>query len=155
MSGYQDYGFVQVLPKRYLFDTGILRHYREAPVPPINLIDSISAVQRKPLGGILENQVAIELARKTSELHGWKKSPSGMEIDFIFRHKNVLVPVECKAATRIKKTHLKGILAYLRMYDQKKGVVVSLSPYERILIDGRFEVVNIPLYMAEIIWDLE
>jgi predicted AAA+ superfamily ATPase len=143
------------LPKRYLFDTGILRHYREAAVPPIGLIDSISAEQRKPLGGIVENQVAIELARKTPELHGWKKSPSGMEIDFILRHSDVLVPIECKAATRIKKTHLKGILSYLKMYDQKKGVVVSLSPYEHIHIDGGFEVVNIPLYMAEGIWDKE
>lgn len=142
------------LPKRYLFDTGILRHYREAAVPPIGLIDSIGPELRKPLGGIVENQVAIELARKTSDLHGWKKSPSGMEIDFIFRQGDVIVPIECKAATRIKHTHLKGILSYLRMYDLKKGVVVSLSPYEHIYLDGGFEVVNIPLYMAENIWDL-
>lgn len=40
------------------------------------------------------------------------------------------------------------------MYDLKKGVVVSLSPYEHIYLDGGFEVVNIPLYMAENIWDL-
>ncbi len=137
------------LPKRYLFDTGILRHYRESAVPRIGLIDSISSEQRKPLGGIVENQVAIEISRKTSELYGWKKSSSGMEIDFILRHNDVLMPIECKAATRIKKTHLKGILSYLKMYNQKKAVVVSLSPYETILIDGGFEVVNIPLYMAE------
>ena len=77
-----------------------------------------------------------------------------MEIDFIFRQGDVIVPIECKAATRIKKTHLKGILSYLRMYDQKKGIVVSLSPYEHIYCDGGFEVINIPLYMAESIWDL-
>ncbi|WP_299976342.1 AAA family ATPase [Desulfobacula sp.] len=142
------------LPKRYLFDTGILRHYREAAIPSISLIDSINPDLRKPLGGIAENQVAIELARKTSGLHGWKKSPSGMEIDFILQRGDDIVPIECKTATRIKKTHLKGILSYLRMYDQKKGVVVSLSPYEHIDYDGGFEVVNIPLYMAESIWDL-
>ena len=142
------------LPKRYLFDTGILRHYREAAVPPIALIDSTGPDLGKLLSGIIENQVAIELARNTSDLNGWKKSPSGMEIDFILRHKDVIVPIECKAATRIKKTHLKGILSYLKTYDQKKGVVVSLSPYEHIDYDGGFTVVNIPLYMAESIWDL-
>ncbi len=141
------------LPKRYLFDTGILRHYREAAVPSISLINSISAEQRKPLGGIVENQVAIELSRKNSELHGWKKSPSGMEIDFIFRRGDIHVPVECKAATRIKKTHLKGLRSYLRMYDQKVGIVVSLSLYERIHLDGGLEIINIPLYMAEKIRD--
>ncbi|MCF6290521.1 MAG: hypothetical protein L3J03_05965 [Desulfobacterales bacterium] len=62
------------------------------------------------------------------------------------------MPIECKAATRIKKTHLQGILSCLRMYDQKKGIVVSPSPYERIHLDGGYEVVNIPLYMAERIW---
>jgi len=36
------------LPKRYLFDTGILRHYREAAVPSIGLIDSIGSGLRKP-----------------------------------------------------------------------------------------------------------
>ncbi len=142
------------LPKRYLFDTGMLRHYREAAVPAIGLIDSISAEQRQPLGGIVENQMAIELARKTSELYGWKKSPSGMEIDFILRHGDLFIPIECKATTRIKKTHMKGTLTYLKLYNQKKGVVVSLSPYEHIHLDGGFEIVNIPLYLGEKIWDL-
>jgi uncharacterized protein len=142
------------LPKRYLFDTGILRHYREAALPAIDLIDSIGAEQRKPLGGIIENQVAIELARQSTELHGWKKSPSGMEIDFIIRHGDNLLPIECKVSTKIKKTHMKGILSYLRLYNQKKGIVVSLSPYESIQLDGGFEIVNLPLYMAERIFDL-
>jgi predicted AAA+ superfamily ATPase len=142
------------LPKRYMFDTGILRHYREAAVPAIGLIDSISTEQRKPLGGIIENQAAIELSRKNPELHGWKKSPSGMEIDFIYRDGDVPIPIECKAATKIKKTHLKGIISYLRMYGRQKGVVISLAPFERICLEGGFEVVNIPLYMAESIFDL-
>ena len=137
------------LPKRYLFDTGILRHYREAAVPSIGLIDSIGAELRKPLGGIVENQVAIELARKTAELNGWKKSPSGMEIDFILRVADMFVPIECKATTSIKKTHLKGILSYLKMYNQKKGLVISLAPYKRIDLPDGIEIVNIPLYMAE------
>lgn len=142
------------LPKRYLFDTGILRHYREAAVPSIELLNSTGTELRKPLGGIIENQVAIELARKNSDLHGWKKSPSGMEIDFLFQHKDIVMPIECKAATKIKKTHLKGILSYLRMYDQKKGVVISLSPFEHILMDGGVEITNIPLYAAENILDM-
>lgn len=137
-----------------IFRTGISGNFAVRLLQTMNKILSVGPELRKPLGGIVENQVAIELARKTSDLHGWKKSPSGMEIDFILQHGDVIVPIECKAANRIKKTHLKGILSYLRMYDQKKGVVVSLSPYEHIDYGGGFEVVNIPLYMTESILGL-
>jgi predicted AAA+ superfamily ATPase len=137
------------LPKRYIFDTGILRHYREAAVPAISLLDTVAPELRKPLGGIVENQVAIELARKTSDLNGWKKSPSGMEIDFVLPVAGALMPIECKAATRIKKTHLKGVVTYLRQYGLKRGLVISLAPHKRFTFSGGIEVVNIPLYMAE------
>ncbi len=142
------------LPKRYLFDTGILRHYREAAIPSIGLLDPAGSEIRKPLGGIIENQAAIELARRNSDLHGWKKSPSGMEIDFLFQHMDLVIPVECKAAKQIKKTHLKGILSYLKMYGQKKGVVISLAPHVIFDMGGGVEIINIPLYSAENIWDI-
>jgi hypothetical protein len=60
------------LPKRYLFDTGVLRHLRDKVVPPISLAGTLNAAERRPLGGIVENQAAIELADRFGELAGWK-----------------------------------------------------------------------------------
>ena len=53
----------QYLPKRYLFDTGVLRHLRESAVPPIGVAMSGPVAIRTILGGVIENQTAIELAK--------------------------------------------------------------------------------------------
>jgi hypothetical protein len=71
------------LPKRYLFDTGLLRHFRELGMPSIDVLNTRAATARGPLGGGLENQVAVELARGGATLCGRKKTPSGGEIDFL------------------------------------------------------------------------
>jgi predicted AAA+ superfamily ATPase len=73
------------LPKRYLFDTGLLRYLRESAVPDIHILETVDSNVRKSLGGVLENQVAIDLARQGLVLNGWKKTPSGGEIDFIVK----------------------------------------------------------------------
>ena len=132
-------------PKRYLFDTGILRHWRESTVPGIGIRGTVDAAQRRPLGGVLENQVAIALHHQWGSLKGWKRSSTGSEIDFISGNRDGKFPVECKAALEIKLTHLKGLRVYLDLYDLPVGYVVSFDRYRKIAIDGR-TVVNIPAY---------
>lgn len=133
-------------PKRYLFDTGLLRRLREAAVPQIKIIDTMAMAERRPLGGILENQVAIAIHHQTRVLHGWKRSSAGSEIDFIIEHQNQRIPVECKAAIKIKMNHLKGLRAYLESYEIGRGVVVSFAPYQEIKVDGRI-ITNVPAYL--------
>ncbi len=133
-------------PKRYLFDTGLLRQLREAAVPRISILDTIEMAQRRPLGGVLENQVAIALHHQMGVLRGWKRSSSGREIDFVVEQRNLNIPIECKAALKIKMTHLRGLRAYLESYDLKFGVVVSFAPYQQIQVDGRV-ILNIPAYL--------
>ena len=135
------------LPKRYLFDTGLLRCLRETAVPSIDVVETLDSASRTPLGSIIENQTAIDLVSMGFDLSGWKKSSSGMEIDFIIKNRKALVPVECKAALRIHKTHLKGLLEYLGLYGLRVGVIVSLSPFEKIE-SGNRTIFNIPLYMS-------
>jgi predicted AAA+ superfamily ATPase len=118
------------LPKRYLFDTGLLRHFRELGMPPINVLKTRSSAARGPLGGGLENQVAIDLARGNAPLCGWKKTPSGGEIDFLLTRARKTVPVECKASLSLDRRSLRGIADYLSEYDQALGVIVSFAPYE-------------------------
>jgi predicted AAA+ superfamily ATPase len=137
------------LPKRYLFDTGVLRHLREAAVPSIRVLDTLDANARRPLRGILENQVAIELAQQFGELNGWKKSPSGTEIDFVIKTKSAAYPVECKAALRVERRHLRGVRDYLVIYGMKTGFIVSLSPLGVFQLPDRMKIFNLPAYLIE------
>jgi uncharacterized protein len=138
------YGY---LPKRYLFDTGILRHFRETSVPSISLIENAGPEIRTAIGGTIENQVAIDFARNNAELSGWKKTSSGMEIDFIIKVNNNPYPCECKAAMRIKDQHLRGVAEYMELYNVKRGFIVSAAPYRVINVKPGV-IVNIPLYAA-------
>lgn len=137
------------LPKRYLFDTGILRHFREAAVPSIRLAHTLSADSRGPLGGIIENQVAIELSRPGLPICGWKKSSSGTEIDFVHQASGVHVPIECKAALSINIKHARGLCEYMRIYGQATGVIVSLAPQSTLPVAGGARILNVPVYLAE------
>jgi len=135
-------------PKRYLFDTGVMREMRESAVPSLRLLGKGDPAVRTALGGVIENQVAIELSRQGERLAGWKKSSAGAEIDFVVKDGDGVMPVECKATVRIKGTHLGGIRGYLRQYGLHTGVIVSLAPYERIAGGEGMIIYNVPLYCA-------
>ncbi|OGS33342.1 MAG: hypothetical protein A2293_08700 [Elusimicrobia bacterium RIFOXYB2_FULL_49_7] len=140
-------------PKRYFFDSGILRELRESAIPSIALLDGSDSSVRTVLGALIENQTAIELSRRNDSLTGFKKSSSGLEIDFIVKKGEMTFPVECKATLQIRGTHLKGVLAYLDMFNLKTGVVISLAPYGEIACSGNRKVINVPLYAAEHLYD--
>lgn len=141
------YGY---LPKRYLFDTGILRHLRESAVPSVGVLSTISTAARTPLGGVLENQLAIDLMRLHGGVSGWKRSSAGTEIDFVLKGAEGSVPIECKAALVVNKRHLKGLADYLGLYSLPRGYVVSFAPGAHIDIEQRV-IWNIPAYRAEAI----
>ena len=62
-------------------------------------------------------------------LCGWKKTPSGGEIDFLLTRKRQTVPVECKASLSLDGRSFRGIADYLQEYDQPLGVIVSFAAY--------------------------
>jgi predicted AAA+ superfamily ATPase len=136
-------------PKRYLFDTGVLRDYREQAFPWLKLLDRTNPAARVVLGGVVENQTAVELARENADLSGWKKSSVGTEIDFVVKTAEGAVPVECKASLKIKGGYLKGVLDYMQGFNIKKGFLVSLAPFRVIPCPDAASVTNVPLYSAE------
>jgi uncharacterized protein len=142
-------GSHRYLPKRYLFDTGVLRHFREAAVPSLRLVNSLSAGARTPLGGILENHVAIELHRRGQSLCGWKKTSSGTEIDFVYQAESRVVPLECKATLTANLKHTRGLCSYMEFYGLDSGVIVSLAPQAELHLSRGGTIVNIPAYLAE------
>ena len=60
---------------------------------------------------------------------GWKKTPSGGEIDFVVARNRQTVPVECKASLSLDGRSFRGIADYLAEYDQPLGVIVSFAAY--------------------------
>ncbi len=137
------------LPKRYMFDTGVLRHFREAAVPSIRLAGSLPAAARTPLGGIIENQTSIELSRSGKAVYGWKKSSSGVEIDFVRKTPTASLPIECKASVVVNLRHTRGLCEYMRLYEQDSGVIVSLAPLGVLEPTGGGRIHNFPAYLAE------
>lgn len=137
------------LPKRYMFDTGILRRLRESAWPSISVIRTLSSASRIPLGGALENQCAIDISRFSETVSGWKKYSSGCEIDFIVKKRDIPVPVECKASLKFDRKHIRGMLDYMSEYNVGTGILVSLAPYQQIDVHGTGKIINIPAYMLE------
>lgn len=136
------------LPKRYLFDTGVLRELRESAVPAISAVHTLSSAARTPLGAVVENQTAIELARNGRALSGWKKTPSSAEIDFIVKRNGAAVPVECKAALAVNRKHMRGVVEYLRLHGLTAGTLISFAPCSMTAADA-FEITNLPAYLLE------
>ena len=136
-------------PKRYLFDTGVLRHLRESAVPTISALGSATPAVRTLLGGVVENQTAIDIARQGFEVSGWKRTSSGNEIDFVIPADGSAVPIECKASLTISRRHMRGLSGYLEFYSQPKGALVSLAPYMETPCGDRRSIVNVPAYLLE------
>lgn len=138
-------------PKRYLHDLAMINRFRAVAAPPLSLINTVSPALRTPLGGAFENAVLIHLLSGLSayaEVATWKQgSSNGMEVDFIVESGDARIPVECKAATTLKRSHYSAVLAYLRAAQQHVGLVVSAAPFEQIETDGK-RIINLPVYLA-------
>ena len=137
------------LPKRYLFDTGLLRHLRETAVPPIGLTGGKPAL-RSLLGGVIENQVAVDLVRAQPRLTGWKRASAGNEIDFVVQASgSTTVPLECKAGLEADRRFLRGLRAYLDDHPVGMAVLVSLAPASTFDFDDGQRAVWLPAYATE------
>lgn len=146
--GPQPEGTTLFHPKRYLFDLGMLSHLRTFGVPPLALLKTLDPIHRKSLGGVLENLVAFHLIGLGYILVGWKKDPSGMEIDFILKHKNSTIPLECKSSLQTKETHLKGLKTYMQEYALPLGILVNGDRFHVRRYDFG-KIIVLPLYALE------
>ncbi len=138
------------LPKRYLYDIGILRSLRETVTPRLSIINSLDEKLRIPIGGLIENFVLIELLRNKSRFHNissWKKSnKDSIEVDFIYKNKDQTYPIEVKASVKIHNRHFKNLIHYLNEQNLHQGLLVSLAEFKKLKI-GDKEIINIPAYL--------
>lgn len=142
------------LPKRYLHDLGVVNLMRSQPAPTMSMLKTISPELRTPLGGVFENAALISLLHgKTAKksIYTWKKdSKTRIEVDFVLDHRETRekIPVECKAAMKLKRKHFANLLQYLRSSGQKTGVIISGAPFETFLFEDDLTIINAPIYLA-------
>ncbi len=140
------------LPKRYLYDLGVVNLMRAQAVPTLSMLESLNPGLRSPLGGLFENAALLNMLNGKSakkSIYTWKKDgKSNIEVDFIFNLSNKKIPIECKATLSLKSKHFANVLQYLRLSEQKTGIIISASPYDIFEFDGGIKVINIPIYLA-------
>ena len=90
-------------------------------------------------GSLTENYVAQELAQQHQRLHYWS-SGNQAEIDFIFRHEDIIYPMEVKSGYSKQK---KSLLSFRDKFHPK--FLLRTSPQNLDKQDG---FINLPLYLV-------
>lgn len=78
---------------------------------------------RQDKGGLYENFIATEIAKKGVEVRYWR-TKSKAEVDFVVEEKGAVIPVEVKSGLK-KPKFTKSFLSFLSSYKPKRGLVLS------------------------------
>ncbi len=139
------------LPKRYLYDIGVLRLLRDTAIPNISVIHTTDEMLRTPLGGLIENAVLLELLQTQHGYHSitsWKKNnKENIEVDFILNTGHLTIPIEVKACLKATERHCKNIVHYLKTFKLETGYLISLDKKKEFIIDGK-KIINLPAYSS-------
>ncbi len=136
-------------PKRYLYDPGLANDLRLTVLPRIDILASLNAAQRTPLGGLVENVLATELVASNQVLTGWKQGSNSYEVDFVYKTKaGEAIPIECKAALQTKPRDVRGLAEYAARRGSSSGILVNLDQPGTLETATGLRVMHIPLYMV-------
>lgn len=135
---------IQITPKFYFFDVGIVNHLAKR-----KLIE----LKSEAIGKAFENWVFHELQCHRSyrnpdlELSYWRLS-SGIEVDFILN--DLEAAIEVKAVTRVHSDHLKGLRELAKEHPQcGRRIVVSLEAHSSRTEDG-IEIMNYREFLEQL-----
>jgi predicted AAA+ superfamily ATPase len=138
-------------PKRYLYDLGIAQEVREMPFPPLSIATTNNPALRTQLGGLFENMVLLQLFSSQSSdayVSGWKKnSNEDVEVDFVWRLEDSVIPIECKASLKVSKRSFSALKQYLRLTNTNLAILVSAAPYS-VHHEDDLTLVNLPIYLV-------
>lgn len=114
-------------PKRYLYDVGILHDLRLKGLKKISIADLTSPLLRTPLGGIIENTLAISLNAQFESVFGIRLGQQS-EIDFGVECENEIIPIECKMNFKCKENYLLSLETYLKQFQGRQGILFYGGP---------------------------
>lgn len=120
--------------KIYLSDVGLL-----STLSNVNYKDILLSEDNIFKGALTENYIAQTLMSNKKNLYYFKPTQN-MEIDFIAKIEDELVPIEVKSGTHVKATSLK---AYMEKHSSKFNIRISYKNFG--INNGIF---SVPLYAA-------
>lgn len=123
--------------KIYMADIGLLISMLEEGTQSSILNGNLFSYK----GAIYENLVADIFGKMGRKLYYYHKE-SGIELDFVMRHKGECVPVECKALSGNAKS-LRTVLNHPEKYHVERAI--KLGDYN---IGQKNNMVTLPMYMA-------
>ncbi|MCG2725163.1 MAG: ATP-binding protein [Elusimicrobia bacterium] len=109
-------------PKYYFFDLGVRNSMARLPLAP-ELINSQK-------GRLFEHAIILEIINRVRSLKlNWKvlywRTSSGLEVDCVIDTGEELIPVEIKASSKISSVDAKGVVAFIKEYENaKRGFVI-------------------------------
>lgn len=127
--------------KIYLFDTGILKQMAGVGNKAILLDEDF---QFK--GALAENFILQQLKQNQEIEPRYYSVAGGMELDFLLQKDDEIIPVEVKAGKNKNASSFKN---YISKANPKCAIRFSRMNYKK-----QDNLVNIPLYLAERMWDL-
>lgn len=124
---------------------------RNMPFPRLSILDTADQALRTQLGGLFENAVLLNMmsfANGYPSISSWKKKSSlDVEVDFIWRVGNSLIPIECKAVLKATPRSFASLRQYAKESGQIFGILVSAAPFSEVR-EGKLCLINIPIYAA-------
>lgn len=106
-------------PKRYLYDIGILADLRLRGLQTLGVQDLSHPVLRTPLGGMIENTLALSLKNQFADDFFGIRISQQSEIDFAVKHGDVVYPIECKMSVGFKRNYLTSVKGYLDRFSTR------------------------------------
>jgi predicted AAA+ superfamily ATPase len=138
-------------PKRYLYDLGVAQDMRNLPFPELSILNTANSNLRTQLGGILENFVLLNFGNHQlwkQNISSWRASTQDrLEVDFVWRFNDLVIPIECKSAVKISGKHFASLSNFLATMQLNFAVLISAAPYQLHKINGK-TFVNLPLYLC-------
>lgn len=122
-------------PRFYFFDLGVRNALARLPMEP--------AAVRSQKGLLFEHAVVLELLRririlkKDFRLNFWRTS-GGAEVDCVIDMGSEVIPIEIKAAKRVRLGELKGLKNFLEDYRPlaREGYVITMGDSAERLADN-------------------
>ncbi len=139
--------------KCYMMDTGLLislayrnKNYLENELYTAILFDKLHVNE----GMIIENMIAQVLRFKDEKIYFYKKSDKAtkktvMEIDFLVRRENKVIPIEAKSSD---SSSIKSLLNFKQTYNSKIGPQYVLHSGD---VRKEGNLIYLPYYMASMI----
>jgi predicted AAA+ superfamily ATPase len=117
--------------KFYLFDAGIFRQLR-----PKGPLDRPSEIDGMALEGLVMQNLRAwaDYSAEDIGLSYWR-TKSGTEVDFVVYGETTFIAIEVKNSDRVRKSHLKGLKAFLEDYPEATGYLLYRG-VDVLMIDG-------------------